>query len=181
MKKTLLPVFLCVLLSGVTASAAEVYRWTDDNGKTMFGDKPPADKTATAVRIDHAQKSGAQFADPVQIKKFERSANKTRPAKKASKKKINANCRRYISQLNKVEIFLEHTNSPRDQLKARDLRKLASKNCGGTPLTQKFSDAYCKRYRRTLSKTEIFLEHTSSPRDEQKVKDLKKQLARECK
>lgn len=183
MKKILLPGFLlsCMLLPGAASNAADVYQWTDDNGKTVFGDTPPQNKVATPVHIGNTKNSGAQFAKPAQVKDFERSANKVRPKKAASKKKIDADCRRYISQLNKVEIFLEHTDSPRDQLRARDLRKLIKKSCGKTRKIQKFSDSYCHRYQKKLRETTIFLEHTSNPRDEQKVVDLKKQIARECK
>lgn len=182
MKQKLLRIFLlfCILIFIAITSAAEIYRWTDENGKVIFGDKPPRGKTATAVRIENTKNSGAQFASPAQIKNFERRAAQSRPLKAKPKKKVNADCRRYISKLNKVEIFLEHTNSPRDQLKARDLRKLAKGYCGNTRLTQKFSDAYCNNYRKKLNKTKIFLEHTSTSRDEQKVKDLQKQIAREC-
>lgn len=169
-----------ILLCSATINAAEVYRWTDDNGNVIFGDKPPKNKAATSVHIEHNKKSGTQFADPAQIKNFERGATKTQQRKSTPKKRIDADCRRYISQLNKVEIFLEHSNSPRDQLKARDLRKLAKNNCGDTRLTQKFSDSYCHNYRKKLEKISIFLEHTSTPLDEQKVKDLRKQIAREC-
>jgi Domain of unknown function (DUF4124) len=177
MKTFLLIVILCSLAG---TSVAEVYRWTDDSGKIVFGDKPPKGKNATTVNIENTQKSGTQFANPEQIKNFERGANQARPNKPAPTKRINSDCRRYIGQLNKVEIFLEHTNSPRDQLKARDLRNLIKRSCGNTQLTQKFSDGYCNRYRRNLRKTEVFLEHTDSPRDRQKVADLQNQITREC-
>lgn len=182
MKRTSRSAFLilCILLLSAATGTAGVYRWTDDNGTVIFGDTPPKDKTATAVRIENTKKSGATFANPKQIKSFERYAAKPHRNKPKPKKKISTDCRRYISKLNKVEIFLEHTDSPRDQLKARDLRRLAKKYCGATRLTQKFSDSYCNRYQKNLNKTEIFLEHTSSPRDEQKAKDLKSQIAREC-
>jgi Domain of unknown function (DUF4124) len=172
---------LVVLYSLTDVGMAEVYRWTDDSGKVVFGDKPPKDKNATTVNIQNTQKSGTQFANPAQVKNFERSTTQSHPAQPAPAKRIDSDCRRYISQLNKVEVFLEHTNSPRDQLKARDLRKLIKRSCDNARLTQKFSDGYCNRYRRNLRKTEVFLQHTDSPRDRQKLKDLQKQIVRECK
>jgi len=188
MKQVQRPVILmlCAFILCMTTNPgqAEVYRWKDDNGKIVFGDSPPKNKTATAVSIENTEKSGTQFATPEQVKGIERAAQNRQPetstTSRQSRNKVDSYCRRYISELNKVEIYLQHTDTQRDRLKARDLRKLIKKECVGNLLTKKFDDARCTRYRRELSKTEIFLEHTSNPRDEQKVTDLKKQIAREC-
>jgi len=188
MKQIQRPVILslCTFILCITIESgqAEVYRWKDDNGKIVFGDTPPKDKTATAISIENTDNSGTQFATPEQTKAIERDAknrrHKTPSTTRQSRNNIDSHCRRYISELNKVDIYLQHTDTPRDQLKARDLRKIIKKECGNNVLTQKFDDGKCARYRRKLSKTEIFLEHTSNPRDEQKVKDLKKQITREC-
>ncbi|HHI94587.1 MAG TPA: DUF4124 domain-containing protein [Gammaproteobacteria bacterium] len=188
MKQTPRPVtlLLCIFILCIAMEPAHagVYRWKDDNGKIVFGDTPPKDKTATAVNIDNTENSGTQFATPEQTKDIERDAKKRRyktsSTSRQPRNKIDSHCRRYISELNKVDIYLEHTDTPRDHLKARDLRKLIKKECGNKVLTQKFDDGRCASYRRKLSKTEIFLEHTPNPRDEQQVKDLKKQIAREC-
>ena len=163
-----------------STSLADVYRWKDDKGQIVFGDTPPKDKKTTVVRIENTKKSGTQFAEPGLIKNIEQEAAQQRQNKPVLVKTVDSYCRRYISDLNKVEIFLEHTNSPRDQQKAHDLRKLIKRECGDNLSTQKFADSYCKRYREDLSKTEIFLEHTNSRRDQNKVIDLRKQIAREC-
>ncbi len=177
---------LCVFILCMTIAPGQagVYRWKDDDGKIVFGDTPPKDKTATAVNIENTEHSGTQFATPDQVKDIERDAKNRRPksppASRQSRNKIDSHCRRYISELNKVDIYLQHTDTERDRLKARDLRKLIKKECANNVLTQKFNDGRCTRYRKKLSETEMFLEHTSSPRDEQKAEDLKKQIAREC-
>jgi len=178
---------LCAVILCITTEPgqAEVYRWKDDSGKTVFGDTPPKDKTATTVTIENTGNSGTQFATPEQTKDIERDAKnrqhkKTLSASRQPYNNIDSYCRRYISELNKVEIYLQHTDTQRDRLKARDLRKLITKECTGNVLTKKFDDARCTRYRKDVSKTEIFLEHTPNPRDEQKIKDLQKQIAREC-
>jgi len=188
MKQTQRPtiLLLCAIMLCITIEPGQagVYRWKDDNGKIVFGDAPPKDKTSTAISIENTENSGTQFASPEQVKNIERDANnrlhKTPSTSRQSRKKIDSHCRRYISELNKVDIYLQHTDSPRDQLKARDLRKIIKKECGNNVLTQKFDDKKCANYHSKLNKTEIFLEHTSNPRDEQKVNDLKKQIAREC-
>jgi len=172
---------LCVLHLSTASSSADVYRWTDDNGKVVFGDTPPKDKTTTAVDIKNTEKSGTQFATPEQTKDIERDAqNRRSQSAPTSHQRVDPYCRRYVSELNKIEIFLEHTVTTLDQHKARDLRKLIKKECGKNVLTKKFDDGSCTRYRKELSKTKIFLEHSPNPRDEHKVKDLEKQIAREC-
>jgi len=172
---------LSIFLLASTAAIAEVYRWTDDSGKVVFGDTPPKNKKATAVPIKNTENSGTQFAGPQQIRKLKQSSDKHRQKKPPGKRnKISSFCRRYISQLNRVDLFLQHTDSPLDQQKARDLRKLIKQTCPANALKQKFDDGWCKRYRQKLRKTEIFLEHTDSPRDRQRVKDLRQQIAREC-
>jgi hypothetical protein len=165
----------------VTPGLAEVYQWTDENGNTVFGDAPPKNKNATSVDIKNLEKSGTRFATPSQVKSIERDAAKLPRQKREPKKPVDAHCRRYISDLNKVEIYLEHSNSPRDQHKANDLRKLIEKECSPEQLAKKFDDWRCKRYREDLNKTEIFLTHSNSPRDQRKAEDLRKQIARECK
>lgn len=169
-----------VLCITTDPALAEVYQWKDDNGNPVFGDQPPKDKTSTAVSIKNTENTGAQFASPNQTKDIERNTTTRKHATQLTTARIDAHCRSYLSQLNKVEIFLGHTNSPRDQHKAQDLRTLIKKECGNALLTQKFDDSRCQQYRRDLSQTEIFLEHTSTRRDQQKVKDLRQQIAREC-
>lgn len=176
------PVFL-LLCSGflaVNQVLAEVYQWEDDKGQTVYGDTPPKDRSATVKNIEKTEESGTRFADPQSVKNFRQESARQRPVKTENTKRADPYCRRYISQLNKVEIYLEHTNSPRDHQKAQDLRKLINRECSGKLQGQKFSDSYCDHYREDLKKTEIYLEHSHSPRDQNRANDLRKQIAREC-
>ena len=172
--------FYPVLVSVTNPVLAEIYQWEDDKGQTVFGDKPPKNKSATVKNIENTEGSGTRFADPQAVKNFKQSAGHQRPVKASRPESIDPYCRRYISQLNRVEIYLEHTNSPRDQQKAMDLRKLINRECSDDLHTRKFSDSYCNRYHEDLKKTEIFLEHSHSPRDQNRADDLRKQIAREC-
>ena len=171
---------ICIYCAACGLSAAEIYQWTDKHGNTVFGDAPPKHKDATTIDIPSTEKSGTRFATPAQVKNLEREANRPKPQTRPEQPRIDAQCRRHISELNKVEIFLEHTNSPRDQHKANDLRKLIERECSPEQLTKKFDDWRCQRYREDLSKTEIFLERSNNPRDERKAERLRKQIAREC-
>ena len=73
---------LGVMVAGITApiNAAEVYRWKDDSGKIVYGDKPPNDKPSTPVTVKNTENTGAQFATTGQVKKLERDAQKGRRA-----------------------------------------------------------------------------------------------------
>lgn len=177
-KKLFLSIFIYCAACGL--SPAEIYQWTDKNGNTVFGDSPPKNKAATPVDIQNTETSGTRFATPTQVESLEREASRPSTQPRQPQQRIDGQCRRYISELNKVEIYLEHSNSPRDQHKANDLRKLLKKECSPEQLAKKFDDWRCKRYREDLSKTELFLEHSNNPRDERKAEGLRKQIAREC-
>jgi hypothetical protein len=172
---------MLILCAAVSPSLAEVFRWKDDSGKTVFGDTPPKDKTATSITIENTDDSGTQFATPGQVKLLEQNAeNRQRPTRSSTRSTIDSHCRGYVSQLNKIEIYLQHTPTKLDRQKASDLRKLIKIECGNQVLSQKFNDWQCRRYRTDLNKAEIFHQHTPTPRDEQKIKDLKAQIAHEC-
>lgn len=174
----LLIVILCIPAS---PGMAEIYRWKDDSGKNVFGDTPPRDKTATAITIENTEDSGTQFATPEQIKLIEQNAkNSQRPSNASTRNTIDSHCRGYVSQLNKIEIYLQHTPTKLDQQKASDLRKLIKIECGNQILSQKYNDLQCDRYRTDLTRAEIFHQHTPTQRDQQKIKDLKAQIAQEC-
>jgi hypothetical protein len=170
------PIFLFV----ANPVLAEVYQWQDEKGQTVFGDMPPKNKSVSVKNIESSADSGTRFADPEAVKNFNQKASQSRQLKTDQPERIDPFCRRYISQLNKVEIYLQHTKSPRDRQKAEDLRKLINRECSDNLHAQKFSDSYCDRYREDLKKTEIFLEHSNSPRDQNRADDLRKQIAREC-
>src|SRR6185312_4591228 len=41
----------CIAAAALAAEAQTVYKWVDKDGKVHFGDQPPADRDATAQRI----------------------------------------------------------------------------------------------------------------------------------
>lgn len=177
-------IIIFFLLSLSMPLYAEVYRWIDQHGNVIFGDKPPKEYEAAAevITIDNTEKSGARFASPNQVKDFETDAQERQPnvRETAPDRRMDSRCRNYISQLNKVDIYLEHTRTARDEQKAADLRRLIQKECGDHARYQKHDDWQCLRYREDLTKAEIYFDHTPSERDRQKIADLRKQIAREC-
>jgi hypothetical protein len=180
MKRQRLVICFCLCL-GAGLAQAEVYRWQDDNGKVVFGDTPPKDKAATAILIDNTDNSGTQFAAPELVKDMEDDAKNPRhPSRAPRHSPMDSRCRGYVSQLNKIEIYLQHTPTQRDRHRASDLRQLIKQECGDAVLSFKHDDWQCKRYREDLTKAEIYLQHTPTQRDRQRVKDLREQIAREC-
>ncbi len=161
---------------------AEVYRWVNDNGEIVFGDNPPKDTAVDAVPVENKVGSGMKFATPEQIEEFHNNAQTQKKTKSQSSTSnpSKSYCRRYQSDLNKIEIYLQHTYSIKDAEKARDLRKLIKRECGGINLTLEDNRSRCNSYHQDMVKIEIYLEHTPNPRDKQKLKDLRKQIAREC-
>jgi glutaredoxin len=55
---------LCALALFLAPAAAQVYRWTDPQGKTHYGDKPPEEAKATAREVKITAKS---YDGPPQI------------------------------------------------------------------------------------------------------------------
>ncbi|AZT85450.1 DUF4124 domain-containing protein [Marinobacter sp. NP-4(2019)] len=50
----LIRTLLTLLLLSPTASLAEVYRWTDSEGRTHFGDRPPTQAASQEVQVESA-------------------------------------------------------------------------------------------------------------------------------
>lgn len=54
----------CLALASVTAGA-EVYKWTDENGKTHYGDRKPENQTAQQLNVRSGQPSQPSLMAPV--------------------------------------------------------------------------------------------------------------------
>ncbi len=162
--------------------AGDVYRWTNDKGEIVFGDSPPKGTDVEIIPLKKTLDRGMKFATPEQVEKLHNDAQAQKKMKPRARgtRLLKSYCQRYRSNLNKVEIYLQHTYNVQDAQKAQDLRKLIKRECGGINLSVEDNQSRCKAYRQDLLKTEIYLEHTSNPRDRQKVKDLRKQIMREC-
>ncbi|WP_297793396.1 DUF4124 domain-containing protein [uncultured Marinobacter sp.] len=50
----LIRTLLTLLLLSPTTSLAEVYRWVDSEGRTHFGDRPPAQAASQEVKVESA-------------------------------------------------------------------------------------------------------------------------------
>ncbi|MCW9023497.1 MAG: DUF4124 domain-containing protein [Gammaproteobacteria bacterium] len=181
MKKQILLFILLGLFVISFGVQADVFRWLNKDGEVIYGDSPPKEVQSEIVPLEEAGQSGMRFATDQQIEQINESSNSAAERSRSTKtKKIDSHCRKYISQLNKTEIYLEHTYNERDAQKARDLRKLIKRECAKDVLSYQHDDSRCEGYRQDLSKVEVYLEHTPTVRDKQKAKDLHEQIKREC-
>ena len=166
------------------ADAADMFRWENQQGETVFGDRPPKDVDATPITVEEIPKTGNRFSSEQQIEQMHQDAAisrevESRQSNRAAQR-IDYHCRDYVSQLNKAEIQIERSYNVRDAQKAVDLRKLIKKECGESVLSVKHDDWRCRQYRRDLEKAKIYQEHTPNSVDSKKVEVLTKQIAREC-
>ena len=75
------PVFVCCLLAAAGARSAEVYRWTDANGRVFYGDRAPEGRRTSAkvIPIDPPPPVRMNTAEPTESPRPAVTAN-TRPA-----------------------------------------------------------------------------------------------------
>lgn len=90
-----------LLLASVSVHA-EVYKWTDENGKVHFGDRAPAEKKAEAIdealnkiNIDHGSSSAASTSSVVSTEKTQDEKDLEAKKKKALEKAIGARCKKW--------------------------------------------------------------------------------------
>lgn len=75
------PFFVCCLLAAASARSAEVYRWTDADGRVFYGDRAPEGRRASAkvIPIDPPPPARVKAAAPKASPRPAMTAN-TRPA-----------------------------------------------------------------------------------------------------
>jgi len=62
LKILFLKISIFILAAAPVFASAQVYRWTDEKGRTHYGDKPPADRAASAV-----QNRISSYAGPAKV------------------------------------------------------------------------------------------------------------------
>lgn len=142
------PLLLLLLLLGAAARAGDIYRWTDAQGRTQYGDQPPA---SGAEKIVEPPPPSALSPDEVnarleairaqrQTAAEERALAKEAQAKVAADRKQRAaECaaaRRQHDALQAAQRIRDadgnwYTGEQRVQ-KMRELDAAIRKNCGGT-------------------------------------------------
>lgn len=143
----LLPLFLLLLASA--AQAGEIYRWTDAQGRTHYGDQPPASggekilepPPPSALSPDEAKAKLEAIRDQREKANEEQALAKEAQAKTAAEQKQRAaECAAARQQQDALQAARRirdpdghwYTGDERLQ-KMKELEAGIRKNCGGTP------------------------------------------------
>jgi hypothetical protein len=102
MNKKILALAVCIMAIPTLAAAQSVYKWTDENGVTHFGDRQPTGKQSESVSIRSGKSSGSGASGSmspqqrVQQMEAEEAANaqnqQVSTAEEARQKQRAANC-----------------------------------------------------------------------------------------
>lgn len=139
---------MAIALASGAVSAGSVYKWTDDQGVTHFGDRQPAGKQAESINIRTGGSSGGEKRsspqerlEQLQGQQAEQAEQKKLSAvEEARQKQRAANCETARSNLNILSstsrIRVEEDGeqrylSPEEiEEKRQQFQEIADKNCG---------------------------------------------------
>ena len=147
-RKTLTLTLLLAVVPGITMSAA-VYKWTDENGVTHFGDRQPTGAKAERVNVRSGTSSDAsasrqslqeQLHNLEKHQEDEAKQRREAAVEEARRKQREANCATARSNLeviaNHARIRIEENGALRyltqEEIaeKRAELERMAEDNCG---------------------------------------------------
>src|SRR5690554_7186408 len=96
-----------------TFSHAVVYQWTDANGQTHFGDRPPAQASSSEVRVNAApaQADTAARERHQKMTEFVNQQLQEREARQAAEAKARMQAERQSEACRKLQARLKHMES----------------------------------------------------------------------
>jgi glutaredoxin len=122
---------LCLLLLLVTTAGGQVYKWTDENGKIHFGDRPPVEAATEQVEIKENTVAGPATAE-------QSNSEKKSETKKARNKRVTiyvtkrcGYCKQAIAYFRKKGIRYSKYDVETSAKGKRDYKKLGR---GGVPI-----------------------------------------------
>lgn len=138
---------LALLLSCTTAAAADIYRWTDAQGRTHYGDRPPAEGAEKIVEppppSDLSPEEANAKLDAIRAQREaaaeERAKAKEEQAKADAERKQRAqecaSAQRQLDSMRSAQRIRDaegnwYTGEQRLE-KQRELEKAIRKHCGG--------------------------------------------------
>jgi uncharacterized protein DUF4124 len=154
MNKKIIALALVVMAVPVFATAQSVYKWTDEEGVTHFGDRKPVGKASESVSVRTGSASKASGGDsgksPQQkideMEEQEASTQETaemNAAERARQKQRAANCQTAKSNLTLIQtgsrIKVQENGEERYltpeeiEQKRQQFEKIAELNCGESP------------------------------------------------
>lgn len=148
MNKRILTLAIILAVAPLAATGASVYKWTDENGVTHFGDRQPTGKQSERVSVRTGKSSAGQQRQSPQEQLEELEAREADEAGKreesaveeARRKQREANCSTARSNLNLLDrnsrIRIEEDGeqrylSPEEIEEQREkFQEIADENCG---------------------------------------------------
>lgn len=148
MNKRILTLAIILAVAPFAATGASVYKWTDENGVTHFGDRQPTGKQSERVSVRTGKSSGSQQrqSPQEQLEALEaREADEAgkreeSAAEEARRKQREANCSTARSNLNILDrnsrIRIEEDGeqrylSPEEiEEQRQQFQEIADENCG---------------------------------------------------
>lgn len=104
------------------SSSSAVYRWTDNDGNTHYGERPPNRNEATHIQVPRSPKNNAEPAKKLKSLRQE-ILQQTQDSKKikSEKKKEEAERKRLLEECKALrETLVQYTNNPRISEKGED-------------------------------------------------------------
>ena len=147
MNRKILTLAVLLVAAPAISSAASVYKWTDENGVTHFGDRQPSGQQAESVSIRTGKRSESNRQSPQQQVKAleEREAEKAErqeesAVEEARRKQREANCETARSNLSilqrnsriRVEEEGEQRYLSEEEIAEQRVKfeEIAEENCG---------------------------------------------------
>jgi glutaredoxin len=122
---------LCLLLLLVTTAGGQVYKWTDENGKVHFGDRPPVEAATEQVEINENTVAGPGTVQPLNPEEKDQ-------VKKATNKRVIiyvtkrcGYCKQAVAYFRKKGIRFTEYDVESSSKGKRDYKKLGG---GGVPI-----------------------------------------------
>jgi uncharacterized protein DUF4124 len=110
------------LLLHFNIAYSEVYKWVDENGKTVYGDKPSSDeadiikinkKTTQDKHYKERQKKQKKLLDVMQEEREEKIANQNKEKEELEKKKQKClQVKKELIEIKNASFLYEKTNDP---------------------------------------------------------------------
>jgi len=139
---------IIICLFCVSHASAEIYKWVDENGKVVYGDKPTsidADKIKIKKSlvqdpvVQQRNEKQNKLLDVIQDEREQRNASRKEEKEKEDKqKKMCADAREELQKMKNASFLYEDTDDPKnpkimtdEERKAEEIRfeKEIKKNC----------------------------------------------------
>lgn len=107
-KERTLALLLCLLPA---IAGAEVYQWTDENGRTHFGDRPPQSQSSKSVSVNTSEPVGTNRERQEKLNQFLDERREAREAKREERHQAKTEAAKQAKRCKKLSGYLKHQES----------------------------------------------------------------------